>query len=73
MRLYAWLGTSLEASTAGPYAEWVQTYSDPGFENLATQLERLLDEHAVDSPAVRQAYRRAMHLEVAFFESALSG
>lgn len=73
MRLYAWLGTSVDASTAGPYAEWVQTYSDPGFESLASRLEALLDEHADDSPAVRQAYRRAMHLEVAFFESAVSG
>ncbi|MFI5506281.1 TenA family protein [Mycobacterium sp. NPDC051804] len=71
MRLYAWLGTSLDASTAGPYAEWVQTYSDPGFESLASQLEGLLDEHADDSPAVSQAYRRAMQLEVAFFESAM--
>ncbi|ORB64744.1 TenA family protein [Mycolicibacterium tusciae] len=72
MRLYAWLGTSLDAEVAGPYAEWVQTYSDPGFESLASQLEGLLDQHADDHAAVRQAYRRAMTLEVAFFESALS-
>jgi thiaminase/transcriptional activator TenA len=72
MRLYAWLGTSLDADAAGPYAEWVQAYSDPGFESLASQLEGLLDQHADDHTAVRQAYRRAMHLEVAFFESALA-
>ena len=72
MRLYAWLGTSLDADTAGPYAEWVQTYSDPEFDGLATQLEGLLDQHADDTAAVRQAYRRAMTLEVAFFESAMS-
>lgn len=73
MRLYAWLGTSLDETRAGPYAEWVQTYSDPGFDGLASQLEGLLDQHGDDSPAVRQAYRRAMQLEVAFFESAFSG
>lgn len=72
MRLYAWLGTSLDADAAGPYAEWVQTYSDPGFESLASQLEGLLNQHADDHAAVRRAYRRAMTLEVAFFESALS-
>jgi hypothetical protein len=38
---------------------------------LASRLERLLDEHADDRPAVRAAYRRAMHLELAFFDAAL--
>ncbi len=71
MRLYAWLGSELDADAAGPYAEWVRTYADPGFQALATQLERLLDEHGDDGPQVRAAYRRAMHLEVAFFSSAL--
>ena len=69
MRLYAWLGASLDADAAGPYAEWVKTYADPGFEATACLLERLLDEQA-DSPAVRTAYRRAMHLELVFFEAA---
>ena len=71
MRLYAWLGTSLDAGTAGPYAEWVQTYADPAFDEIACSLERLLDEQP-DSPAVRTAYRRAMRLELAFFEAALT-
>jgi thiaminase (transcriptional activator TenA) len=72
MRLYAWLGESLDAGAAGQYAEWVQTYADPGFAGLASQLEGLLDEHADDSTAVSTAYRRAMRLEVEFFDSALS-
>jgi thiaminase/transcriptional activator TenA len=71
MRLYAWLGASLDAAAAGPYGEWVQTYADPGFDDLASTLEGLLDQHADDNPAVRRAYRRAMHLEVEFFDSAL--
>jgi len=53
MRLYAWLGAALDAGAAGPYAQWVQTYADPSFEALASRLERLLDEHADDRPAVR--------------------
>jgi thiaminase (transcriptional activator TenA) len=70
MRLYAWLGAQLDAGAAGQYAEWVTTYADPQFEALASQLEQLLDEHADDTPGVRAAYRRAMELELSFFESA---
>ena len=73
MRLYAHLGRSLSAETAGDYAEWVDTYADPGVEELAATLERLLDEHADDVPAVRRAYRRAMQLEVGFFDAAWRG
>ena len=70
MRLYAWLGASLDAAQAGPYAEWVQTYADPGFEATAVILERLLDAQAGDAAAVRTAYERAMRLELDFFEAA---
>lgn len=70
MRLYAWLGQSLDPDEAGPYAQWVQTYADPGFEGIAAVLEGLLDAQAGGTPAVRNAYRRAMRLELAFFEAA---
>jgi thiaminase/transcriptional activator TenA len=70
MRLYAWLGASLDANAAGPYAEWVKTYADPSFEALACRLERLLDEQADDGAAVAAVYRRAMRLELAFFAAA---
>lgn len=72
MRLYAFLGQSLAEEGIGeanPYAEWVETYSDPEFEALAAKLEGLLDRYASDTPAVRAAYRRAMVLELAFFEA----
>jgi len=72
MRLYAFLGASLDADSAGPYAEWVQTYADPDFEALAAQLEKLLDDQDEDSPAVKQAYRRAMRLELDFFDAAIA-
>jgi thiaminase/transcriptional activator TenA len=70
MRLYAWLGQTLAKKDVAPaYADWVKTYSDPGFEALAIRLEELLDQHAVDSPAVRANYRRAMELEYGFFDA----
>lgn len=69
MRLYAHLGAEMDAEAAGPYAEWVRTYADPGFEALACTLEDLLDRHAQDTPEVAAAYRRAMDLELAFFDA----
>mgnify|MGYP001108681815 CR=1 FL=1 len=72
MRLYAWLGRSLAGGEVAPaYAEWVRTYSEPGFEALAARLEALLDAHATDTPTVRANYRRAMELEYRFFDANL--
>ena len=76
MRLYAFLGQSLSdegIDESNAYAEWIQTYSAPGFEDLASMLEGLLDRYATDTPAVRTAYRRAMNLELAFFEANAKG
>lgn len=73
MRLYAFLGRELNKEGApkeNPYSEWIEAYSDPEFENLAETLEGLLDRYAEDTPPVRRAYRRAMRLEVGFFEAA---
>jgi thiaminase/transcriptional activator TenA len=39
---------------------------------LACKLEQLLDEHADDTHTVHATYRRAMELEVAFFDSAVA-
>jgi thiaminase/transcriptional activator TenA len=73
MRLYAFLGQTLatEVDRAGEYAEWVTAYADPGFEELAGTLERLLDT-GVGTPEVHRAYRRAMQLELGFFDAAWS-
>lgn len=72
MRLYAFLGQSLAKKAVAPlYADWVKTYSDPGFEALSARLEGLLDHHAADTPAVRANYRRAMELEYGFFDANL--
>jgi thiaminase/transcriptional activator TenA len=72
MRLYAFLGQELAAegvSEDSPYTEWIETYADPGFEALAAKLEDLLNRYASDVPAIRTTYRRAMTLELAFFEA----
>lgn len=81
LRLYAYLGQSLAEAGAGTeaggpsdvYADWVRTYADPDFGVLAATQERLLDAHAEDCPATEAVYRRAMQLEVAFFDSAHRG
>jgi thiaminase/transcriptional activator TenA len=73
MRLYAHLGQALTGSADGDYTEWVGTYADPAFEELAGTLERLLDATGADTPDVRGAYRRAMQLEVGFFTAAWAG
>ena len=76
MRLYAFLGQSLAEEgydEDNPYSEWIKTYADPEFEALAAKLEALLDRYAKDTPAVRSAYRRAMALEIAFFEANAGG
>ncbi|GIF78483.1 TenA family protein [Asanoa siamensis] len=73
MRLYAHLGQSLRTvDHADRYGEWIRTYADPGFEELAANLENLLDTYARPGGDARTSdvYRRAMRLEVAFFESA---
>lgn len=72
MRLYAHLGQSLSAQASDAYGHWVTTYADPAFEDLAATIERLLDAHADNTAEVRGTYRRAMELEVAFFDAAVT-
>jgi thiaminase/transcriptional activator TenA len=74
MRLYAHLGRSLadRGVPDGDYTDWVTSYADPSFAALAGTLEKLLDAAAA-APAVHRAYRRAMELELGFFDAAWSG
>ena len=73
MRLYAHLGQQVRGSADPTYREWVDAYAAPEFESLAATLEGLLDRYAPDPAAVGPVYRRAMQLEVAFFEAAAGG
>lgn len=74
LRLYAYLGQSLAGTkTSDAYAHWVDSYADPDFEVLAAKLENLFDTYVEDPDRSAEAYRRAMRLEVAFFDSAYRG
>jgi thiaminase/transcriptional activator TenA len=72
MRLYAWLGQQLAPTLApeSPYREWVETYSSPDLETLAARLETLLDRYGGEPARMAELYRRAMELELAFFQAA---
>jgi thiaminase/transcriptional activator TenA len=72
MRLYAFLGQELAPNLdpESPYREWVETYSSADVEALASRLEGLLDRYGGDPERLAWLYRRAMELELAFFQAA---
>ena len=44
MRLYSWIGKRLyQEDFDTQYKEWIITYSDESFENLANSLENLIE------------------------------
>jgi len=72
MKLYSWLGKELSIITKNnPYQNWVLTYSDDNFEKLAKTLESLIDKHHTKNnlEKVHYLYRRAMELELKFFNA----
>ena len=72
MRLYSWLGKKLlNMISDNPYKEWILTYSDESFDNLAKSLENLIDEYdeSYDIGQVNSLYKRAMELELDFFNA----
>ena len=72
MRLYSWLGKKLlNMISDNPYKEWILTYSDESFDNLAKSLENLIDEYdeSYDIEQVNFLYKRAMELELDFFNA----
>ena len=72
MRLYAFLGQQLapKLNPQSPYREWVKTYASADTEALASRLEALLDRYRGDPEHLAWLYRRAMELELAFFQAA---
>jgi thiaminase/transcriptional activator TenA len=72
MRLYAFLGQELapKLNPESPYREWVETYSGAEVDALASRLEQLLDRYGGDPERLARLYRRAMELELAFFQAA---
>ena len=72
MRLYSWIGKNLlNMISDNPYKEWILTYSDESFDNLAKSLENLIDEYDedYDIDQVNFLYKRAMELELDFFNA----
>ena len=72
MRLYSWLGKKLlNMISDNPYKEWILTYSDESFDNLAKSLENLIDEYdeSYNIDQVNFLYKRAMELELDFFNA----
>ncbi len=77
MRLYTHLGRAMAEDGVdedNPYRSWITTYADPEFAGLVERLETLLDAVA-DGPtgAVAARYRRAMSLELGFFDASFDG
>ena len=72
MRLYSWIGKSLSNKVLNnPYKEWIITYSDESFDNLAKSLENLIDtsKEIYDTNKANFLYKRAMELELEFFNA----
>ena len=72
MRLYSWIGKSLSNMVLNnPYKEWIITYSDENFDNLARSLENIIDssKEAYDMNQAIYLYNRAMELELEFFNA----
>jgi thiaminase/transcriptional activator TenA len=71
MRLYAHIGQSLDREPhSDTYREWIDTYADPSFDTFAGTLEQLLDRYVTDADRAHPIYRRAMRLELDFFDAA---
>jgi len=53
------------------YKEWIITYSDDEFENLANSLENLIEtnKETYDINHAKYLYSRAMELELDFFNA----
>jgi len=72
MRLYSWIGKSLfEDNFDNKYKKWIITYSDVSFEDLANSLENLIEtnQETYDINQAKYLYRRAMELELDFFNA----
>ena len=72
MRLYSWIGKKLyQDDFNNKYKEWIITYSDESFKNLANSLENLIEtnKESYDINQAKYLYRRAMELELDFFNA----
>src|SRR3989338_6578246 len=73
MVLYAFIGKNLAENydSKSRYIDWIKAYSNEDMQNLAKQMEELLDTAAKDTKEVRDAYAYAMECELDFFDAPL--
>jgi thiaminase/transcriptional activator TenA len=71
MRLYAYLGYQLARNNPSEhqFVDWICTYSSQEFEDLALQLEQLMDRYASDTPLAYDTQRYTMECEWNFFQA----
>jgi len=72
LRLYSWIGKSLYKEEFDiKYKERIITYSDESIEKLADSLENLIEanKETYDINQAKYLYRRAMELELDFFNA----
>ena len=72
MRLYSWIGKNLsDMILNNPYKEWILTYSNESFDNLAKSLEKIIDNYQepFDINQGNNLYKKAMELELDFFNA----
>ena len=70
MRLYSWIGNNLsDMIINNPYKDWILTYSNAEFENLAKSLEKIINNYQepYDIDQANYLYKKAMKLELEFF------
>ena len=69
MILYAFVGRELAANfnPKTKYIDWIKTYASKEIQELAREMENLLDSVCEGSKGIFNNYRYAMKLEVAFF------
>lgn len=72
MRLYCFLGQELARSgiPEHTYTDWIQTYSSLEFDQLALQLDSLIERYTTLTPTAYSNYRYAMLCERDFFQAA---
>ena len=72
MRLYSWIGKNLsDMILNNPYKEWILTYSNESFDDLAKSLEKIIDNYQepYDINQANNLYKKAMELELDFFNA----
>ena len=72
MRIYSWIGKNLsDMILNNPYKEWILTYSNESFDNLAKSLEKIIDNYQepFDINQANNLYKKAMELELDFFNA----